>query len=500
MDLYIPTCLLDFYIGVGKLAFLELPGLRKAVNPEADSGLSRRFNDLGWDSPAFLVNAVCVILVLIFLLPLIPINWLRRKNVKNQNVVEIRTEIDNISKGIPTVETATPQKSPKTSKEITLTFRWNKILVPALVLIAVVVAGLIIWSPWTQKAPTTLTTDNPSVIILPFDDLSSSQDQATFCIGMMDEIRDKLSNVQVLKVISRTPAMKYKELSLDATEIGEKLNVEYVLEGSVRKEGDDIRVYASLISASDMSSVWSSTFNKRIEGVFEIQSEIAQEIAKALKASLSPEDMEQLKEKPTENLMAYEYYIQGRSLFYTYDRENNEQAIIQFEKALELDPSFSLAFSGLSKCYTIFVNHGWDYEEKWLIEAEIVAKKAIELNDQSAEAHFALGYINETRKEYDDMEREMRKVLSLNPNHAHAHDGLGDVLHRWHGNLEEALLELNTALTLDPYLWGSYWNIADIYMKQGKYSDSEQILQRALEIDKDKDWTLGLLGKSYYFM
>jgi serine/threonine protein kinase/cytochrome c-type biogenesis protein CcmH/NrfG len=422
------------------------------------------------------------------------------KGKRYQDVSEIRTELENISKGIPTAETIAREKRPKTSKEITITFGWKKILIPTLVLIVIVAAGLILWSPWNKKAPVTLISDNPSVVILPFDDRSPLRDQETFCIGMMDEIIQKLSNIQGLKVISRTPAMKYKEDNLDPSEIGEKLDVQLVLDGSVFKDGNDIRVIVSLINVNDMSTIWSDTYDKNIEGVFEIQSEISQEITKALKAQLSPGEIQQLNERPTDNLDAYDHYIKGRSLFYTYDRSNNEQAIVHFKEALNLDPSFSLAHSGLSMCYTNYWNISLDADEKWLVLAEEAAKKAIELDDQSAEAHFAMGFVHETRKEYPDMEREMRKVLMLNPNHAHAHDSLGDVLHRYHGNLEEALLELNTALTLDPYLWGSYWNISEIYAKQGRYREAEQILLQAKEKDKNKDWTLSCLGRIYRFI
>ena len=422
------------------------------------------------------------------------------KEKRYQYITDIRTEFENISKGIPTAEWTPPDRTPKTSKEITVTIGWKKILIPTLLIIAVVAAGLIIRSSWTKKEPVAIKSDKISVAILPFDDLSPFKDQASFCEGMMDEIIHKLSMIKGFNVPSRTAAKTYKDQKLVPKEIGEKLNVKYILEGSIYKEGNDIRVNAYLINVNDMSSVWSGQYDKKIEGLFEIQSEIAQEITKALKARLSPGEIQKLKEKPTENLMAYEYYIQGRSLFYTYDKENNEQAIILFEKALELDPSFSLAHSGLSKCYTNYINLQWNVDEKWLRKGEKAARRAIELDNQSAEAHFALGFIHEIRSDYPNMELKMRKVLSLNPNHAHAHDTLGDVLHRWHGNLEEALLELNKALSLDPYLWGSYWNISDIYVKQGRYFDAEQILLQSMEKDKNKDWTLGCLGCLYRFM
>ena len=216
-----------------------------------------------------------------------------------------------------------------------------------------------------------------------------------------------------------------------------------------------------------------------------------------MKIELTETEAELLGKVPSWNVEAYELYLKGRSLFYTYERFKNEEAIEMFKEALALDSSFALAYAGLSLCYSQYHNSGWDYDEKWLVLAETAAKKAITLDGNSAEAHFALGFVYERRQAYDEMEYEMRKVLELNPNHAHAHDSMGDVLHRAKGQLEEALHEYGAALMTDPFLLPSYWNIADVKIKQGKYGAAREMLLRSLTLHENHDITMTNLGKVY---
>jgi TolB-like protein len=269
-----------------------------------------------------------------------------------------------------------------------------------------------------------------SVAVLAFTDLSPNQDQEYFCDGMTDDIIGKLSRIRELRVISRTTMMRYKKTEKGIKDIGQELSVSTILEGSIKREHDNIRINAQLVNVKDGFQLWSETYDRKMESVFAIQDDISKAIAEALKIQLSESDTEQLREYPTENIGVYEDYLKAKSLFYTYEKSNNEQAIILFKKALDLDPSFSMAHAGLSLCYSQYINNGWDFDEKWLLLGEEAAKKAIELDDQSDEAHFALGFVYEKQRAYEEMERAMRKVLQLNPNHAHAHDSMGDITQR----------------------------------------------------------------------
>jgi non-specific serine/threonine protein kinase len=264
-----------------------------------------------------------------------------------QSAGEVRSELAAIEKDIPTTERVITKRRPTTSKEITVTIGVKKLLMPALVVAALVNAGVIIWQFLRQKEVAPLPPEKPSIAVLPFVDLSPQKDQEYFCDGMTDEIISKLSMFKGWKVIPRTSMMRYKDTDKDIKEIGQELDVATVLEGSVRKERDDIRVNAKLIRIKDSIPLWSDIYEKKLESVFAIQSEIAEKIANTLQVELSPEEKEKIAKKPTENLTAYDYYLRGREYYVRYRKQDNERAIELFKKALEFDPDFPLAYSGL---------------------------------------------------------------------------------------------------------------------------------------------------------
>jgi tetratricopeptide (TPR) repeat protein len=317
---------------------------------------------------------------------------------------------------------------------------------------------------------------------------------------MTDDIISKLSRLEELKVSSRTSVMRYKKADKDIKEIGQELGVATILEGSIQKENNRIRVSTQLISVEDNFQLWAQTYDRKMESVFDLQDEISKAIADALKIRLTETETAELGRVPTESVDAYEFYLQGRSLFYNYEKSKNEQAISMFKKALDLDSSFSLAHAGLSLCYTQYKNTGWDEDEKWLNLAEDSAKKGIDLDENSAEARFALGFVYEQRKQYEEMEREMRQVLRLNPNHAHAHDSIGDQFNREKGEIKDALREYSLALMIDPFLLPSYWGIADINLKQGKYREAKKTLRQSLEIHQNNDLSMVFLGRVHRFL
>jgi serine/threonine protein kinase/cytochrome c-type biogenesis protein CcmH/NrfG len=432
------------------------------------------------------------------------------KEKRYQSVREVRSDFSRLEKEVPTKERVILEK--REEKEIPRKLL-RTIAVPGIIILVIIIIIVLyslfrrILSPGELEKETVTPAETiaqiqwkNSVAVLPFTDLSPNQDQEYFCDGMTDDIIGKLSKIRELKVISRTTMMRYRKTEKGIKDIGQELSVATVLEGSIKREHDNIRINAQLVNVEDGFQLWSETYDRKMESVFAIQDDISKAITEALKIQLTESDAAQLREIPTENIGVYEDYLKGKSLFYTYDKSNNEQAITLFKKALDLDPSFSLAYAGLSLCYTQYINSGWDYDEKWLLLGEDAAKKAIELDDQSAEAHFALGFVYEKRDAYEEMESEMRNVLRLNPNHAHAHDSLGDIIHRAKGNLIEALNEYNTALMIDPFLLPSYWGIYEIKLKQGKYRDAEKILLRSIEKHENNDLSLMFLGRAYRYI
>ena len=405
------------------------------------------------------------------------------KEKRYQSADEVRSELENIEEGIPTTERMVPKSKPITSKEITVTFSPKKLLIPALVIVALVIVTVIIWQPWSQKEAVPIPSDKPSVAVLPFVDLSPQKDQEYFCDGMTDEIIAKLSRFKGWKVIPRTSMMRYKNTDKDIKEIGEELDVATILEGSIRKERDDIRVNAKLIRIKDIIPLWSDTYEKKLESVFAIQSDVAEKIANALKVELSPEDKEQLIKKPTENLTAYDYYLKGREFYYHYRRQDNENAIELFKKALELDPNYALAYAGLGDAYAQRTFR-FGYPKSWLDSAIEVSEKAISIDLNSAEAYKALGLAYEYKGWYQKALEADRKAVELNPNYKAAVGNIGWV--NWFiGEYVEAMKWLKRDLALDPTDAFSHFGIGQCYSGLDEYVKAEQWFKKSLELQPD---------------
>jgi serine/threonine-protein kinase len=427
------------------------------------------------------------------------------KENRYQSARETYSKLDKIEERIPTEERVIPEKKPEIKP---LRKRLNTFILPGVIIIvvAIIIGGYYFFNRILKKEepkepmPISGVKWENSIAVLPFVDLSPQKDQEYFCDGMTDDIISKLSRIEELKVSSRTSVMRYKKTDKKIKEIGQELGVATILEGSIQKENNRIRVSTQLINVEDNFQLWAQTFDRKLESVFDLQDDISKAIAEALKIRLTETETAELGRVPTESVDAYEYYLKGRSLFYTYEKPKNEQAISMFKKALDLDSSFSLAHAGLSLCYTQYKNIGWDEDEKWLNLAEDSARKAIDLDKNSAEARFALGFVYEQRRQYEEMEREMRQVLILNPNHAHAHDSIGDNFNRAKGEINEALREYNLALMIDPFLLPPYWGIADINMKQGKYQEAKKTLQQSLEIHENNDLSMIFLGRVHRFL
>lgn len=216
------------------------------------------------------------------------------KNKRCQSVDEVLSELVNIEKEIPATDSVVPKRRPITSREITIRFGLKKLYIPVLVVVALVISAILIWQFLHKKETVPFGSDKPSIAVLPFEDLSPKKDQEYLCDGMTDEIIVKLSRLQGWKVMNMTTVMTYKNSVKDVKEIGRELNVSTILEGRVRKEKDDIRVTAQLVNIEDGFQLWTETYEKRLEGVFSIQSDIAEKIAEALEAKLSPEEIELL--------------------------------------------------------------------------------------------------------------------------------------------------------------------------------------------------------------
>ncbi|MBN4076356.1 protein kinase, partial [Gemmatimonas aurantiaca] len=372
------------------------------------------------------------------------------------------------------------------------------LVISSIVILSALAFGAIKFWP-SSASVTNESTALKKIAVLPFENLGSAEDEY-FADGITDEITSRLANLSGLGVISRTSSMRYKKTDKTLQQIGAELGVSYILEGTILwdKSGDTdwVRIIPQLIQVADDRHLWSESYQRALTQIFSLQSEIATSIARELDVTLLQTERESLRKAPTANVEAYKLYLRGRSLFYTYSRSENEQAIEIFKTVIGMDSVFSLAYAGLSLCYNQYSNSHWDYDERWLRLAEESARHAIALDGGSAEAHFALGFIFERYMNLENMEREMQKALEINPNHAHAHDGLGDI-HSIRGELDDAIWEYSAALTIDPFLLPSFWCKADVHLKQGQFRDAEITIQKALLIDPENRMSLFVLGNTF---
>jgi len=322
-----------------------------------------------------------------------------------------------------------------------------------------------------------------SMAVLPFADISPQKDQEYFCDGMTDDIITKLSKLEELKVISRTSVMRYKKTDKDIKEIGQELAVSTILEGSVQKANNFIRVNAQLINVGDGFHLWAETYDRELKNVFEIQSDIAEKIAKALKAKLSPEQKERLEESPTESLKAYDLYLKGRYFWSKRRPEGFQKSLGFFQKAIEKDPTYALAYTGVADYFNLLGYYDLLPPKEAFPKAKEAAEKALEMDETLAEVHLSLAWVK-TFYDWDwkTAEISFKRATELNPGYETAHHWyavyLGAV-----GRHDESIAEAKRALKLDPVSAIIGASLGGMYMWARQYDRSIEEYKKAIELD-----------------
>ena len=259
-----------------------------------------------------------------------------------------------------------------------------------------------------------------SIAVLAFVNMSNDPENEFFSDGIAEEIINALSKVKALRVASRTCSFSFKGKSEDIVEVGCKLKVHTVLEGSVRKAGNRLRVTAQLINVADGYHLWSERYDRQLEDVFAIQDEIADNIVRALRVVLGEDEKRALGKAPTENVQAYEYYLRGRQIAYQLRRSPLQYARRMFDRAIELDPNFARAYAGAADCCS-FLYMYWDSSNANLEVADTSSQRALELDPGSAEAHTSRGVALNLRQDYAAARREFETALKLDPKLFEAH-------------------------------------------------------------------------------
>jgi TolB-like protein/Tfp pilus assembly protein PilF/tRNA A-37 threonylcarbamoyl transferase component Bud32 len=422
------------------------------------------------------------------------------KSKRYQTAGEVHSELEKIEKGIPTTERVIPEKKAFTSKEITVTFGLKKALLPILGLLFLVIAAVVIWKIFPKKETAPAAAAKKSIAVLPFEDLSQAKNNEYLCDGISETLINALTNIEGLWVPARTSAFSFKGKTQDIREIGQKLGVGNVLEGSVQVAGDNLRVTARISNVQDGRQVWSEIFNRKMADMFVIQDDIAKAIVTALKIRLLGEEGAPFVKNYTENLEAYSLYLQGRNFWNKRGEADLIKSIEYFEKAIEIDPNYTLAYAGLGDAYYILGNNGYWPAEKAFPKAKAAALKALGIDDKLAEAHASLAsIIFEYDWDFVDAEKEFKLAIELNPGYATAHH-----FYAYHlsilGRHEEAMREIEIARKLDPLSPRISANVGLFLYFERQYGQAIEELNKALEVDPNHFATYLFLGWAYEAM
>src|SRR5438128_4824756 len=379
-----------------------------------------------FDAPPWVMKILIIVIVLGFPIALV-LSW----------AFEITPE------GIKLESEVAPNKS--------ITRRTGRKIVALTIAVAVVAAGLLVFQFVRSKTSTSASAPitSKSIAVLPFDNLSGDPQNAYFSEGIQDEILTRLAKIADLKVISRTSTQKYKSAPDNLRQIAQQLGVANILEGSVQKANDQVRVNVQLINALTDAHLWAETYDRKLTDIFAVESEIARAVAETLQARLTGTAEHVLASRPTENPEAHQLYLKGRFFWNKRTTENIRKAIDYFQQAIEKDRAYALAYAGLGDAHAILPIYAFTAPNEDVPAALAAARKAVELDDSLAEAHTSLANALLFNVQLAAAEPEFRRALELNPNYATAHQWYGECL-QGEGRFAEAVAELQRAHQLDP--------------------------------------------------
>ncbi len=328
-----------------------------------------------------------------------------------------------------------------------------------------------------------------SIAVLPFENLSDDQQNTYLADGIQDDILSSLAKVADLKVISRTSVRQFRGSNRNLREIGQALGVAHILEGTVRRSGNRVRVNVQLINAATDTPVWTESFNREMTDLFALQSELAERIATALQANLSARERASLQVHPTSHLDAYDLYLRARDLFRWSGagdpRENGEKALALLDQAIARDPDFAPAYSLASRFHSEFYWFGFDRTLERLALARATVNRALRLRPELGEAHLALAYhYYYGYRDYERARRELALAARATPNDAEVWDALAS-LDRREGKWNDAVANFERARQLDPHNAAVLWNLGETYLCLSRYDEAQRTFAEGLVIKPD---------------
>ncbi len=432
-----------------------------------------------FDAPSWVMKAFVALLVLCFPVALI-LSWAFEITPEG---VKLESEID-------------PKKS--------ITRKTGRKIVGLTIAMAIVAAGLLVFqmvgrdhSPPAaagarlsenaedgRRGGPSLPISQKSIAVLPFDNLSRDPDNAYFCEGVQDEILTRLAKVSDLKVISRTSTQHFKSAPDNLTQIAKQLGVAHILEGSVQKAGDQVRVNVQLVNGLNDAHLWADTYDRKLNDIFAVESEIAKAIAETLQAKLSGSEQHAIAARPTENTEAHQLYLKGRFFWNKRTAADLRKSIDYFNQAIATDPKYALAYAGVADAYVLLPGYTGGAPRDCYPKAKAAAKKALELDDTLAEAHTTLAMaIWSYEFDFAQANREFQRAIEVNPNYATAHQQYGNVTLSALGRFDDAIAEGKRAVELDPLSLIINADLGMSYYFARRYDEAIAQQRKTLEMD-----------------
>jgi TolB-like protein/Flp pilus assembly protein TadD len=366
-----------------------------------------------------------------------------------------------------------------------ITHHTGRKIMAVTIVLAVIATGLFVFQFLRTRSasPSAATISNKSIAVLPFENLSRDPDNAYFVEGIQDEILTRLAKIAELKVIARSSTQRFQNRG-DLPQIAQQLGVANLLEGSVQKVNDEVRINVQLIKAANEAHLWAEVYDRKLTDIFAVESEIAKTIADTLQAKLTGTEQRVVAARPTENAEAHQLYLKGR--FFWNKRTGNDlkKSIDYFQQAIAIDPNYALGYAGVADAYVFLPGYTAGSPQDCYPRAKAAAKKALELDDTLAEAHttlaLALWYYD---FDFSQALREFQRAIELNPNYATGHQQYGNNTLSALGRFDEAIAEGKRAVELDPLSLVINADLGMNYYYARRYDEAIAQLRKTLEMD-----------------
>ncbi|MFC2142732.1 tetratricopeptide repeat protein, partial [Acidobacteriota bacterium] len=412
------------------------------------------------------------------------------QDIRYQNADGVRSELERLEQGLPTTDKVIPKKKTLTSQEVTVTFkrRWAAVAIPLVIIIAAALAFLL-FNKGKEPPPQS----NPKIIVLPFENLGPAEDD-DFAAGIADGIRNRLSVLHSLDVISRDTAVSYKKTGKTTNQIKDETNADYILRATVswdknKGEISRVRIRPYLTQTLDDRQIWSDEIDRDIQDIFAAESEIAEQVTKQLDLILLPEEIQVIEVRPTENYEAYRAYLSGIDHWGLYSVEEDLPLAIQmFDLAIRLDPEFALAYGYLSKSHSLMYHRGFDRTEDRMSKARTAVDRMLDLDPDLPETHSALGsFYYWCLKDYDQALKELSIAEKGLPNDDNILEMIGYIRRR-QGDFQEAIRLSERSFELNPQDSSNALSIGVSYLSLRNFPEAERYFEKAILVDPSQPY------------